>query len=82
MNFMPDPRRNLMKVLIAASAIIPIYVIYMSFFDSLSVAIFTSIYSIFIVMLWTLFYFDFFIKKPTFKDANGNLKLKNDESVT
>jgi len=30
LNFMPDKRRNLMKVLIAASAIVPIYVIYMS----------------------------------------------------
>ncbi|MHA1187829.1 MAG: hypothetical protein ACTSSK_13320, partial [Candidatus Heimdallarchaeota archaeon] len=69
MNFMPDKRRNLMKVLIAASAIVPIYVIYMSLVDSLSVAIFTSIYSIFIVMLWILFYFDFFIKRPTFKDT-------------
>ncbi|MHA1354904.1 MAG: hypothetical protein ACTSR1_07000, partial [Candidatus Heimdallarchaeota archaeon] len=66
---MPDKRRNLMKVLIAASAIVPIYVIYMSLVDSLSVAIFTSIYSIFIVMLWILFYFDFFIKRPTFKDT-------------
>lgn len=80
---MPDnKRRNLMKVLIAASAIIPIYVIYMSFVDSLSVAIFTSIYSIFIVMMWTLFYFDFFVKRPTFKDTNGNLKLKNEEILT
>ena len=79
---MPDKRRNLMKVLIAASAIVPIYVIYMSFVNSLSVAIFTSIYSIFIVVLWTLFYFDFFIKRPTFKDTNGNLKLKNDETMT
>jgi len=71
-----------MKVLIAASAIVPAYVIYMSFVDSLSVAIFTSIYSIFILILWILFYFDFFNKNTTFKEPNGNLKLKNDEIIT
>ncbi|MCK5045902.1 MAG: hypothetical protein KAJ76_00990 [Candidatus Heimdallarchaeota archaeon] len=73
MSFVSDRKKQLMRMLIAGSALIPIYVIYITFAsEPLPVGIFTFVYSIFIVITWFLFYFDFFIKKPTFNGTTSN----------
>ena len=69
-----------MKVLIIASALIPIYVIYMSIIGTipLQISIFASIYSIMIIVLWVLYYLDFFDKINIFKKSNNNIQIKNE----
>jgi hypothetical protein len=88
MNFLPfktDRKKQLLGVLIIASSLIPLYVIYMTFFSApISVSIFTSIYSIFMVIIWVLYYFDFFDKKGILNNSNGKkLSMENnDESMS
>ncbi|MBN1331092.1 MAG: hypothetical protein JXA54_16585 [Candidatus Heimdallarchaeota archaeon] len=79
MNFDNDRKKQLMMVLIIASAIIPVYIIYLTFGNPpLQVSLFSIIYSFFVVFIWLLFYFDFFRKKPTFNGTNGNLAIKQE----
>ncbi|MHA1213172.1 MAG: hypothetical protein ACTSSH_12015, partial [Candidatus Heimdallarchaeota archaeon] len=62
-----DRKKDLMMVLIIASALVPIYLIYLTFANPpIQLAIFSIVYSFFVVFVWLLFYFDFFRKKPTF----------------
>ncbi|HUU77461.1 MAG TPA: hypothetical protein VMX55_03895 [candidate division Zixibacteria bacterium] len=83
MHFVSDRNKQLMKVLIIASSLIPIYVIYMAIFSApLQVSIFTSIYSIMMVIIWILFYNNFFDGKQTIQKSNGNLNLNNEESIS
>jgi hypothetical protein len=77
--FISDRKKQLMSVLIFASTLIPIYTAYMAFGDPhLGVSIFSIVYSLFIVSIWFLIYFDFFKKKPTFNGTttNGNMISK------
>ncbi|NHJ87011.1 MAG: hypothetical protein FK734_16230 [Asgard group archaeon] len=83
MPFTPDNKKQVMKTLIIASAFIPLYIIYMTFVSSiLPIAIFSAVYSSIIVIIWVLFYYDFFLKKPpTIKQTNGTLKINSEESL-
>ncbi|MGC9781033.1 MAG: hypothetical protein HZR80_17445 [Candidatus Heimdallarchaeota archaeon] len=79
MNFISARKKPLIRVMLVASALIPVYIMYLTFADPpILVGIFTSIYSFFMVVVWFLFYFDFFIKKPTFNGSNGKLSLNNE----
>ena len=79
LNFVSDRKKPLMRIMLIASALIPMYIIYLTFADPpIWLGIFTSIYSFFMVVVWFLFYFDFFIKKPTFNGQNGKLSLNNE----
>ena len=83
LHFISDRKKQLMKVLILASALVPIYVIYMAIFGApIQVSIFTSIYSIMMIIIWVLYYVDFFDKKQTLKKTNGKITLNNEESLT
>ena len=83
LHFISDRKKQLMKVLIMASAIIPIYVIYMAIFNApLQVSIFTSIYSVMMVIIWILFYNNFFDGKQTIQKTNGNLTINSEESIS
>ncbi|MFW9924244.1 MAG: hypothetical protein ACFFDW_13245 [Candidatus Thorarchaeota archaeon] len=84
MHFTIDRNKQLLRVLILASALIPIYVIYMAIFSApLQVSIFTSIYSIMMIAIWILYYYDFFDRKQMVKKTNGKLNINNnDESLS
>ncbi|MCF2143923.1 MAG: hypothetical protein K9W42_09500 [Candidatus Heimdallarchaeota archaeon] len=82
MNFDQDYKKQLMMVLILASALIPIYIIFIAFGNvNMGVSIFSIIYSFFIVFSWFLFYFDFFRKKTSFEQNATNGKLMNGEET-
>jgi hypothetical protein len=77
--FITDRKKQLMSSMIIASALIPVYIAYIAFADaSLWVSIFSIVYSLFIISVWFLIYFDFFKKKPTFNGTatNGNMVTK------
>ncbi|NHJ46392.1 MAG: hypothetical protein FK733_01270 [Asgard group archaeon] len=79
MPFRADRKKQLMTSLICASALIPVYIAYIAFYDnSLSISIFSLVYSLFIITTWFLVYFDFFKKKPSFNGTttNGNMVSK------
>jgi len=82
MPFMTNKKKQLLKVLILATALIPIYVIFMAIFQGLvGLSVFTSIYSTMMLGIWILYYFDAFDKNPTIKNTNGKLALNNEESL-
>lgn len=80
---MSERKRELMKVLIIASALVPLYIIYMIIFDSpLPVSIFTAIYSSMIVIIWALFYIGFFDGKIKSEEkSNGNHITNTQEEI-
>ena len=81
MPFMTERKKQLLKVLIVATALIPLYVIYMAIFEApIGVSVFTSIYSTMMVGIWILYYFDAFDKTPAIKNTNGKLAL-NEETL-
>ncbi len=83
MPFMTNKKKQLLKVLILATALIPIYVIFMAIFQEglAGLSIFTSIYSTMMIGIWTLYYFDAFDKNPTINNTNGKLALNNEETL-
>lgn len=77
--FITDRKKQLMVVLIIASALIPVYIAFIAFaIPPIPVSIFSIVYSLFIISIWFLIYFDFFKKKPTFNgtSTNGNMISK------
>ena len=82
MPFMTERKKQLLKVLILATALIPIYVIFMAIFPGLvGISVFTSIYSAMMLGIWVLYYFDAFDKSPAIKQTNGKLALNNEETL-
>lgn len=82
MQFMTDKKKQLLKVLIIATALIPIYVIFMAIFQGLiGLNVFTSVYSTMMIGIWTMYYFDAFDKNPAISKTNGKLALSNDETL-
>ena len=76
---MTKRKKQLLKVLIVATALIPVYVIYMAIFNApLGVSVFTSIYSIMMVGIWIFYYFDAFDKEHAIQKTNGSLALNEE----
>ena len=82
MPFMTDRNKQLLRVLILATALIPIYVIFMAILQApVAISVFTSVYSTMIVGIWIFYYFDAFDKSPAIKQTNGKLALNNEETL-
>ena len=78
---MTKRKKQLLKVLIIATALIPVYVIYMAIFNApLGISVFTSIYSTMMVGIWIFYYFDAFDKGTSIQKSNGTLSL-NEETL-
>jgi hypothetical protein len=75
--------RKVMRVLLFASAYIPLCILYMILFGSpLQVSIFTEIYSSIIVILWVLYYLGIFNGEQPQKKPEQSLQMDNDEVIT